>query len=323
MGKGKSSKKHKQNSTIINKSNYDCEKCEETIEKTDKKVNCERCAKSFHVDCVAQTRKQLKDLLYNVWFCSAKCKTEMPSPITASNAHVVSDDSEDEGELEDNATLSDVIKSVKYMSSLLEDLVAENRELKKIMNNYHLMETKVNELESEMEILKQIQNDNMLIITGIPEKPNEDMTKIVMDMAVKLDVDLSARDVIEAKRLKTKVESAVGKYKFPPLTLVNFSHPIYKNRIMKAKKDRGPIYTKMMFDDGNNSDQINVRSFLTPHNTKLLGLAKTLKDSGYKHIWFSNNKIQVRKDDGSRIIHIKSKTDIDNLIKNTQKKINN
>lgn len=164
-----------------------------------------------------------------------------------------------------------------------------------------------------MECLKQSQNDNMMILTGIPEKPNEDISKIVMDMAVKLNVVIVASDVIEVKRLKAKNQPVGGNQKFPPLTLVNFTHPIHKSRFMTAKKQKGPFYTKILFADGNNSDQINLRSFLTPFNANLLGQAKTLKDSGYKYIWFSNNKVQVRKDDSSRIIQIKSKLDIENL----------
>lgn len=183
--------------------------------------------------------------------------------------------------------------------------------------NYQHMEKKVVDLEYEVELLKQQKNDNYMIVTGIPENDQENTTKIIIEVAKKINVEIETRDLLDSRRLKSNRSPNTRSRKYPAPILVNFIHPIYKTRFMQAKKGMGKILTQQIYPDHDKEeDMINFRSFLTPSNIDLLQYAKVLKKFGYTYIWFSQNKIQVRKGPNTQIIHIKTKSDVDNLTKN-------
>lgn len=156
-----------------------------------------------------------------------------------------------------------------------------------------------------------------MIVTGVPELQQEDLKSVTMEIANKINVGLEKRDILDARRLKSKptlnTRSVASKYPAP--ILVYLTNPVYKNQFMEAKKVMGKLFTQQIFSNHQKEeDIINFRSFLTQSNIKLLQQAKLLKDHGFIYIWFSQNKVQVRKGPKSSIIHIKNKSDIDKLI---------
>lgn len=303
-----------------------CVKCSETIISKLKLVECRSCVKTWHIDCIRVTREDIKAIANDVWHCSKACKKNGPSSSSTNVSQQVGNNSDDDTENDasdddteqqyddDKAVMKDLIQSMKYFSAQLDQQNKDIKELKKICNNYQRMEETVSVMKIEIEYLKQKKNDDTMLISGIPEKPSENLKDVVMNLVKKLNVDVVQREVLEVKRLPSKNNDVDKRY--PPLTLVKLVHPTIKSRFMESKKKFGPIYTQQFFTDAKQTDLIFFRSFLTPYNADLLAHAKTLKQSGFKYVWFPGENVQVRKDDKSKVISIKSKKDIEILKKN-------
>lgn len=319
--------KRKINSSLkMNKSDKHkdkCEKCNQNINEKGKMVECKSCLKTWHIDCIRVTREEIKAIAIDAWYCTKACKKNGPSSSSTNQIEISTDDDtvddaddvDNELEYDDDKTLmKELAKSIKYFSAQLDQQNKDIKELKKICVNYHRMEEKFYEMKTEIEKLKQQKNDDTLLISGIPEKPTENLKDVVMDLVKELKVDVVQREILEVKRLTSKNKDADKRY--PPLTLVKLVHPALKTRFMECKKKFGPIHTQQFFNEAKDNDLIFFRSFLTSNNTELLAQAKILKESGFKYIWFSGESVQVRKDEKSKIFSIKSKKDIEVLKKN-------
>lgn len=321
----KRNKKNSPKNCVINnnnnqKMNSKCGECKEDFVANNIKLKCSLCYTLFHIECVGMSRTKLKTIQTNTWICSSVCgkPTEKSSSIRSS--------SESEHETMHDAFVSnnetpnftDVVRSVQFMSDKLDGILQKDREIRKMLLNFQRMETRVSELEIEVERLKQERNDGIMLMTGVPERPEENLKDFTVEIAKKINVNMDPRDIVEISRLKAKVRSETHS-KFPPPILINLIHPIFKQRLMAAKKENGPLYVKQLLPNYQNVDPtatVNFRSFLTAKNMELLNQARTLKESGYNFIWFANNKVQVRKDKNSRVIHIKTKSDVELLSKN-------
>ena len=180
-------------------------------------------------------------------------------------------------------------------------------DLKKQRNNEEL---KVDELEQ----YDRIQN---LIFEGVPQFQNDNVTEIILSLASKLDVNLTANDISIAHRLPVKrprlnSESNVTDRRHPGIIVRFISrqkrNDMYLNR-MKAK-DISDFPVQGM-------NKLYVNENLTQLRKRLFWLAKQkAKELDYNFIWTSNGQIIIREDKKADSLPIRTEYDLDNLLLN-------
>ena len=168
-------------------------------------------------------------------------------------------------------------------------------------------ELKVNELE-------QYDRRQNLIFEGVPQFQNENVTEIILSLASKLDVNLTANDISIAHRLPVKrprlnSESNVTNRRHPGIIVRFISrqkrNEMYSNR-MQAK------HISDFLVQGTNKLYVNEN--LTQRRKRLFWLAKQkVKELNYKFIWTSNGQIFIREDEKADSLPIRTEYDLDNL----------
>jgi len=69
------------------------------------------------------------------------------------------------------------------------------------------------------------------------------------------------------------------------------------------------------------SSRIFINEHLSKFNNHLLNHAKSLKNRGYKYVWYKFGKILVKETDSSETILIKNYNTVDDLIQKFQNKV--
>lgn len=317
-------KKRKFNNTNVSensdKNPQTCCKCDEIISKKCRKIKCMTCLRFFHIECVCITRMQLREISTSSWQCSKNCKGVQLSS-TMNNNESSTSDVESENEIGQTNSISYLIQSQKHISNQLDTLIRENQQLKQLIKDQKKIEQRVCELEYQVETLKQEKNDDRLIIMGIPETEKEDLTEEIIKISSNLNIIIQPRDIIYSSRLKSKIYDQNKTSNHPAPIIVTFIHPTFKYKLCKSNKNVN-LFTQQIYPEHQSAtDKINFRSFLTPFNMTLLNYAKILKNEyGFAHVWFGYNRVNVRKSDKSDAVHIKTKSDVDDIIKNLEKK---
>lgn len=279
------------------------------LKTSEKYLKCAACSKIFHIECLHIDRIQLKSIDENNWFCTGSCST-----VVDQNENNSTDESNINAgftELNEEHSLNDIVKSINYMPYHLDALVKGNRALRDLTAKYQHLEKRVQVMELELESLRQQRNDSILLVTGIPVKLHENVKSTITSVVSKLNIQLNEDTFYDVSRIE---KHSSDENNYPPPIIVKFSSSMYVSKIFKAKKELGQIFVKQLYEGhDNDGDVINFRSFMTQYNCNLLNQAKTLKNSGFKYVWFSDNVIKVRKDSNSKVYLIRSEADINTI----------
>lgn len=201
----------------------------------------------------------------------------------------------------------------------IEKLEAENSTL---LKKNELNEKAIKNLSNEVSELKfesneQIQQklENHFGVNGLPQLTKDESLEIVQKIANELDITLTPSDIKDVSYFNNK---KTNKHDY-----------VFELRNKELKKEF--IYkrkTKLIYVNNNleifsvnsNSSTINKSSsriFINDHLSKfnhhLFNHAKSLKNIGFKYVWYKFGKIFVKKSDVSEVINIRSYQMVDNL----------
>lgn len=144
---------------------------------------------------------------------------------------------------------------------------------------------------------------NNVVIKGlpIPEIPREDFKKTVKKIADKLKVALNEDDIRCVP---------VGKDEKKQLKVIFLDHA-KKEEIMKAKRNISLKSNDCGFQ--NNAD-LYINHDMSYESQVLFKIVRDFKkNNNYKFAWYSSGKIFLRKDNDSRIIHMRSENTLNSL----------
>lgn len=210
----------------------------------------------------------------------------------------------------------DIIEEIK-------NLRTENATLKKSQelntNTINNLTLRVEELELKIADSEQFQIDDTINVNGLSVLSYEEASLAFINIANELNINISSEDIINIKKLENKKTKKID-YSFQ-------LHDIQlKNEFLKRRKgrkifvDSKKVISSTCFDDNsvksNETTRIYLNENLTQFNFNLLRNAKSLRQHGYKYIWYKFGKIYVKKSDNSEIIIIRSLRMIENLISN-------
>lgn len=238
---------------------------------------------------------------------------------------------------EQMATLQTLHYSVDKHDQQIKALEAENISMKTLIKN----------LASKVDNFEQKSNNNKLQINLVPYSPNEDLHRIVIDVADKLNVSLDKNDILDVFRTKSnkvfkpKINNTAGNTNNEdsescsnttenitdgagsadaerndrrPITDPNVNSIVvnFKSRATTMAILQGYRNTKNheLFFDINNKHRIFVNEFLISNRRRLFYKAKLFcKVNNYKYLWTRNGNIFIRKQDGGKKIRINHNID--------------
>lgn len=181
-------------------------------------------------------------------------------------------------------------------------------------------ETNISQLEATVAQLKKDINDrdqelliNDLEIANLPEETGENLSQIISLIAIKLQVDLSERDVISVSRAggQLRADNAEGPgHVRPRPVIVKLARTSLKNELLRnARVRRGATTVDLGLNSKPRRFYVNER--LTKYNRLLF---HKVREAGrlcsWKFIWTKRGRIFARRDHNSDVIQITCETDI-------------
>jgi FtsZ-binding cell division protein ZapB len=205
-----------------------------------------------------------------------------------------------------NNKLDQTLSQLQSALTEIDELRGTNR---KLMEENQNLREKVIEIESEVNHLSQYSRNRNVELHGIPQRPNEDIEALVMNIGKKLQVQVSPKEFV-AHRLGAEASN-----RHRPI-LIQFDSRKARDSLMKSGKRLKLKLKDVDSDFGEGPLYINDN--LTPYYKKLLFRAKEVRQKlNYKYLWVANSKVLMKKDDSSRPVRIVSENDLLKLELNT------
>lgn len=281
-----------------------CIKCKDSITKEDS-IQCVTCKKNLHSYCAGYSEVNFKKLSSNTKsrFSCEYCL------LSTSKAKLKMDLSPSK----DNK-LEEIITSMKFMSdqfdsfnskidSVLNEIKTLKAENSKITLENMKLNNEIDSLKIKIDELEQYNLRNCIEIKGIPKTLNENCSDIIQSIAKKVNCNVI---INSAYRIVTK-ENNSG------ILIAEINSLEMKNDLLrKIKKIK--LNANMVANAWSPDVKIFCNERLTKFKRLLFAKTRTIcKEKQYKYVWTNNAEVLVRKDDGSKIVKIKSEFDINKL----------
>lgn len=201
------------------------------------------------------------------------------------------------------------------ISEDVQQLLTDNKAMKATIAN---LELGAASLEKRVEDMDQSARSCNLEIQNIPEVKNENLNQVVFEIGKLIGVEIDADKVRAVHRVARGPGAAPGPAAAaadappprPKNIVVQLSSRRLRDDVLSAARARRELYTDQL-QMGGESRRFFVAEHLTLRNKKLFAKARELgKDAGFKHVWVRNFTIQMRKTDLSKIIYIRSESDL-------------
>lgn len=204
--------------------------------------------------------------------------------------------------------LYDTVKStVDKTTGTIKKLQTDNNNLN---NQIKILQTKINSMEEaslKQEQWCRLQN---IEIVGVPESSDENLPKIVEDIAKHLGVPLAQQELDFVHRVQAK-RQVKGK---PRNIIVRFQNRMKKDTILSSARKSGGITLKDIGLKGE-LKTVYINEHLTVKNKQLLNKCKAIaKECNYKFIWTKNCRVYTRKAENSPYILLSCEEDLKKII---------
>lgn len=313
---------------------FHCATCNTEEDDQNKIVLCHYCFKCEHLRCKKVFGEAAEKLRAKQYFCSLHC-AKLSSHISAAagmeklmmeeigkvltevrgtNAELRKvQDTIGELQRSHNSFAEKVdsmlneIQTIKADQQLLKDDVAVLQE-----EQFAVNET-ITDLEKQLDRINRDALATHAVILGVPSTKNEDLKKVITDIALAVKCTLPEDAVVDAKRLVPKDGEQTGK---PVPIKVVFSATGYKEELFAKKKCHGLLLSSAI---GNNSgtggSRIIIRDELTSFGIKLLKQARVVQEvADLKFVWPGRDGvILARATDNSKVEKIRNVKDLQKL----------
>ena len=207
-----------------------------------------------------------------------------------------------------NKKYEETVQLLERQKSINHELINENKILKSTIQE---IEKKITNQSNKLNDLEQYGRRDCVEINGIPASRDENTNNIVMKVGELIGVQVDEDDISISHRLP--VSSNYKGDRSNPSIIVKFVRRDLKEEFYSSRKDLKNFSTEDLGYSTTNN--IYVNESLTEKNKELFRESlKAKKSLNYKFIWTSNGRIYLRKDSNSRIIHIKDKNTIKELL---------
>ncbi|XP_044745036.1 uncharacterized protein LOC123306904 [Coccinella septempunctata] len=210
--------------------------------------------------------------------------------------------------------IKELRNSVTFCSGKITDFeqrISKLHEVVKLANQVKmendLLKKEVTNLQTRLDSVEQNLRLNNVEITDIPEKNNENLIEIVRRVGefMEVEVEPSAISSVSRTRITNKPKNIV----------VTFISKAKRDEMLSAVKvKRNQLERKDGFKLDGLSNKFYVNEHLTIRSKIIFKAARVMaREKGFKFVWTQNGNILMRKNDTSRILHIRSEADLAKL----------
>lgn len=218
--------------------------------------------------------------------------------------------------------LDDLVDKISSHESRLKTL--EQRDLEVLQ-----LQSKVQELELAAQSREQASLKNELEISGMTECAGENLYHTILLTAKTIGTVLEERDIDWISRVGPKspkttaattpttevnpeAPSTKGKYTRP--VVVRFVRQTGRDEFLAAAKARRDTVTTIAIEIPGPSQKLYFNERLTHHQRQLFRETRQrARESGFKYCWTKNGQIYARQKEGRKCLHIKSRSDFENI----------
>lgn len=277
-----------------------CCLCADTLSRAgSESINCTVCENIFHKDCILNPNlESCIDL--STWKCY-EC---------VGNADLKSLKEKVDGLRSDIVKLqkhnTSTLKSVEDQLSIVSDLTVK---IERNSNSIEYLKKSYNVLQRSVSSLSNHEKQRQVVITGVPERPKEDLFKIVCNIGRLLKIDHLESMIDNCFRFRPKAST------IKPILLIFISCRT-RDKFLQSFRSRKKLIIGN--EIGFPSEvKVAVGEHILGHQQSLLQLCKDdlLKPGIVKYVWFQNNNILVRKVEGDKAMKISSIDDVKQLKK--------
>lgn len=196
--------------------------------------------------------------------------------------------------LDDNAgILKKQTQTLMNHRTDIDNLISENK----------LLNKKLSVLEVQMDENDQWRRSNSLEFIGVPFSDNDNVVDVVAKVATAVGFQINVSMIESCFKIKN-----VGK----SIIVVNFVKKSDKNELLRLRRVKRSLNTSHMgYQDGT---PIYINESLTKIRRVLLfNAAKLKRDNDWKYLWVRDGKVFMRKTDTSKICHIGTQRDLDDI----------
>ncbi|XP_045449655.1 uncharacterized protein LOC123658261 [Melitaea cinxia] len=220
----------------------------------------------------------------------------------------------------DMKLISELTKSVEFMSSKFDEINKELSELRSETiglraENAHLRENVI-ELNTKMSLMEQRARESNIEVHCIPEHSNENLVNSILQLTKVVGCPIEEREILACSR----VSRINTKSTRPRSTIVKLASPRARDSVLAAyyKYNKLNPSNKLSSSDlgiGGDKQPIYLMEHLSPNNRALHAQARIFKnDNQYKYVWVRNGRVMLRKDDSSAAVWVKNTETLKNLI---------
>lgn len=206
-----------------------------------------------------------------------------------------------------SAQYNDAIKSIAAMKEDMNSLKKENNTLRGTIKD---LQGTIRSVEHDLGKQEQWARQQNVEILGIPENNTECLPNVIIKIANKAGLKLETSDIDFAHRVQPK-KQLKG---IPRAIVTRFKLRRSNDEFMSAVRKCKNITTEDIGFTGQ-ARKIFVNEHLTQRNKKLLSLCKAkAKEFAYQYVWTKNCRIYIRKNDTSPHQLILSELDLVKII---------
>lgn len=192
--------------------------------------------------------------------------------------------------------IKELSDSQQFLSDKYDELSNQIKIIPKLESQLEVREEEIEDLKIRLVQSEQYSRRHHLEIGNIPNRQNENVEEIIIEVASKMKLPLEKKDIAADHRLRA------GADKIPSI-IVEFENRKVRDEFFRKRK---------LLKDA--KERIYVNESLCPYFKNLLRATKNeCKLKGYKFNWFRNNKIFVKRDESSTPISIVNYTDLKKL----------
>ncbi|XP_052743482.1 uncharacterized protein LOC128199177 [Bicyclus anynana] len=198
------------------------------------------------------------------------------------------------------------------------------------------MENRVLEVETKLATLSDLQNELITLkekvncmlennikndqwvrrsniqINGIPHKKDENLIKVIANLAEKCGYSLDPKtdiDFVTRVAVKNDVDSS-----YPKPIIVKLLSRYKKDDLLSCLRRLKDLKASDVGFPGN-QNRVYINDHLSSYNKMLLQKAKLMaKEKKYSYCWVRNCTVMVRQNDNSKIIHITSEESLKKIV---------
>lgn len=332
---------------------FHCVRCNEVTSKRSPSIVCSFCRNHYHANgtCSSVTKNQLsaiKNMQGADWKCES-CRQEGAQVSSGGDGRrqsasagrpslgnqlqlsqridksILSDDGLDAEWRDEDVSrpIRSLISEIKNLRESVNFCSGKISDFEIKLGKFNEMVTKMNKLErendslkkqvmdlnSKMNNLEQFSRSNNIEIQNVPEKPNENIVEIISSIgrAIDLPVDSSCFDF--CSRVPTSIQGR------PKNIVVKFISKSRRDDFLAAYKNKKISGSnKSGISVENVSERLYINEHLSTYNKILFKEARELaRNKDYKYVWTQSGNILLRKNDSSKIMHVRSSEDFKKL----------